>query len=388
MDTFQEFILTTAKPNNYFGSSNNKDKRYATSYDTTLRLLKSLSQRRLRYQSNLVISFVKYLEEDNKAYNDDYQNFIRKLDDIYYAHKFPYCQDSDNSNRMHDIIQYMQENSFLIHKICSNRIFLTQRPTLPQQVSITLSNNSKSEEIVLSKYRFYDNKEKDIELLKGIADAYHEHDLCNDDLFVSTMYCSDYLRKIREKIYSSNIIDNSRFLEPVNLHDASFSFVESLYEEIQDCYNAFMQHRPKTYRPKTETGKTAKDNWLKTKSIWTDSMVANSAKLLELYSILSYILNCISNYYALLEQFTEPSHVTKCKHINLSPNFNAALCEIFNDLKSIFNKNKIMIAMCFFFFDKEILSHINSIELNTTDYYKKLYPDYVLHSIEMDNLPF
>lgn len=347
MDSTRENFRKLLKPTNYFGSSNNKKDHIV--YDDTLRLLKNLANRRSKYDTNLIISFVKCLEEDNTVYQEDRKELISKLDEIYRAYKFPYCLDTDIDNRTNAILKCIIDNYQLI---CNNRTYLIQRPCFPPDVSICVTSSTEPQRISLANYNFCESNSKNQEMLNHIREVYQSESFCNYIQFDSEMNLSDYLYNVREKINNTNGIDKACFVKPVNLLDNSFRSIKPLYEKLKACYDAFISTRPATYRPKTDSGKKDRDNFLKIKSKWTDILCVNQEKLIESYSQFSDILHSISDYYDYLEYYINPNSDNKCTCIVPLQTSNDELDKIFDTITTIFNKDGTMIAMFFFFFDK------------------------------------
>lgn len=385
MDSPRDIFRKIVEPTNYFGSSNNKDKRFNTIHEETLKLLKSLSQRRYTYDSNLIITFVKCLEEDDRLYKDGCQKFVSKLDELYYAHKFPYYRDADINNRTNAIIKCIRTNSDLISRILLDRVYLIKEPSFPPNVSMSLSDGEGQLEISLSDYDFADNDTKNQELLEHIMKAYQSESFSNDTLLDSEMSFHDYLHKIREKINNTNGLDKTCFIKPVNLLDNSFSFVEPLYEKLNACYEDFKSIRPKTYRPKTTTGKEIRDNFLQIKSKWTDIMSGKLDELIKSYLEFYGILNYISGYYDYLEYYINPNLNNKCTYVVPPQISNTTLDGILDTITTIFNGDKKMVAMCFFFFDKEVLPIAKDRLQNNDPYYENICPGYSLESQLLDD---
>ncbi len=385
MNNTQDDFLSIVNHTNYFGSSNNKDNRFNTVHEETLKLLKSLSQRRYKYDSNLIITFTKYLEEDDRLYKDDCKKFVSKLDDIYKDYKFPYCLNYDIDNRTNAIFKCIKENNELLNRILLNRVFLIQKPSFPQNVSMSVSDGEGQIEISLSDYNFAENEDNNQELLEHIMKAYQSESFCNDIQFDSEMNLSDYLYNVREKINNTNGIDKACFVKPVNLHDDSFRSIEPLYEKLNACYEDFKSIRPKTYRPKTTTGKEIKDNFLQIKSKWTDIMSGKLDELIKSYLEFYGILNYISGYYDYLEYYINPNLNNKCTYVVPPQISNTTLDGILDTITTIFNGDKKMVAMCFFFFDKEVLPIAKDRLTYNSLYYEDIRPGYFFESQPLDD---
>lgn len=381
----QEDFLSKVNHTNYFGSSNNKDKRFNTIHEETLKLLKSLSQRRYTYDSNLIITFVKCLEEDDRLYKNGCKKFVSELDELYYAHKFPYCRDADINNRINAIIKCIRTNDNLIYRILRDRVYLIQEPSFPPNVSMSLSDGEGQLEISLSDYNFSENDTKNQELLEHIIKAYQSESFCNDTLLDSEMSFYDYLNNVREKINNTNGLDKTCFIKPVNLFDNSFSFIEPLYEKLNAYYEDFKNLRPKTYRPKTTTGKEARDSFLHIKSKWTDIMSGKLDELTKSYLEFYGILNCISSYYDYLEYYNNPNLYNKCTYVVPPQISNTTLDDIFDTITTIFNGDTTMVAMYFFFFDKEGLPIAKDHFTYNYPYYEDIHPNYFLKYQPLDD---
>lgn len=375
METLQDLFREKVKPNNYFGSRNDKIKRYSLISNSTLKLLHELKRRKNICNSNILIIFVKCLEEANESMKPNFQPVIDSLDKIYSDYKFPYCLNSYNQNRTDDVINCLRENYQLIINVCSDRLNLFSKPYIPENVSIDVSIDSKTKKILISNYDFQ-NIEYNKILLEEIIKVYKCDSILND-IFVDSKECySDCLCKARDRINISQGPYSPYFGKLVNIQNTSFDIFESLCTKLDKYYDTFESQCPNTYRPKNDNGRNIKDNWLRIKAKWTDIMAINFSELAKLYYVLQETISDVLKYFDYLNYRVNLNSNKYRPNVSLSPYFDHALDKIFDRLSTIFNGNETMIIMYFYFFDKEIGKEIFSYEMEDEDFYLRFYPDY------------